>query len=144
MKVLSACLGACALLVSSCAVDPLNTDPEVKGLRVASKLKSYADPVSGTALSVKQYRQFELFLPENPSTGYRWELKPGWSGTLNFDESTYIADPAPEGLVGSGGTRRFVFSGATAGKTNLTFRYKRPGPEAEPADVRTFPVTVTE
>ena len=51
-----------------------------------------------------------------------------------FDESIlklvsmdYVADPAPPGLAGSGGTTVMMFEAIAAGKTGITSVYSRGG-----------------
>jgi predicted secreted protein len=78
------------------------------------------DVPAGEALTISLY--------ENLSTGYQW----AWSASAGSDlvisyvSKSYVPDVVPSGIVGSGGTRYFVFQAGQPGTVVITFNYRRP------------------
>ena len=66
-------------------------------------------------INTKINQVFKIQLGENPSTGSRWILSKLPTNIYLIDDS-YIADDNPEGMVGKGGTRTFVFKSISEGK----------------------------
>lgn len=63
-------------------------------------------------------------LPENPSTGYQWQLaKPL---TLLKMEETYLAGKANAGIVGVLGTKTFKFTAEKIGQDDIHLVHIRP------------------
>lgn len=80
-----------------------------------------------------------ISLPENPTTGYQWEVQMEPEGVLTPDCDTYTADEAAEGMVGTGGTHTWIFSGTAEGVVALTFSCARSFAEDEaPANTVKF------
>lgn len=70
---------------------------------------------------------FEIVLPANPSTGYRWQLTHYEKDFLKPLKSNYEAPNTA--LIGAGGKMKFTFlaqKGKTPHKTSLVFTYLRP------------------
>jgi len=66
-------------------------------------------------------------LPENPTTGYRWELdSPG--APLRLERDEFAAGGAP----GAGGTRRLTFRASTEGRAHLTLKLRREWEKTQP------------
>lgn len=122
-SVIAATLGA--LMVSACIPDIMNTEPEVKGLEGAAPVQTFTDPASGTEIVLRPGGKLNLKLDSNPTTGYFWYLKDIDASQVDQLSDTYNADPAPEGLVGSGGHQLFVFEALSTGKSNLVLSYER-------------------
>jgi inhibitor of cysteine peptidase len=70
---------------------------------------------------------YELKLPSNPTTGYRWYYEP--CDGINLISEGYKGSEHPEGMTGVGGTQKFTFTvdkafnGITA---NCKLAYERP------------------
>lgn len=122
-SLIAATLGA--LMVSACIPDIMNTEPEVKGLEGAAPVQTFTDPASGTEITLRPGGKLNLKLDSNPTTGYFWYLKDIDASQVDQLSDTYNADPAPEGLVGSGGHQLFVFEALSTGKSNLVLSYER-------------------
>ncbi|NQY38566.1 MAG: protease inhibitor I42 family protein [Henriciella sp.] len=122
-SVIAAAFGA--LMLSACVPDIMNTEPEVKGLEGAAPVQTFTDPASGTEITLRPGGKLNLKLDSNPTTGYFWYLKDIDASQVDQLSDTYNADPAPEGLVGSGGHQLFVFEALSTGKSNLVLSYER-------------------
>lgn len=104
---------------------------------------------NGTNISVENGETFYLRLPENPSTGYHWELNltQGLNVTLGPDDrpGRYYPPEQPEGieqpLVGAGGVRIWEIKAVAEGGQQVTAVYKRPS-ENETAEGGTFTLNV--
>lgn len=82
-------------------------------------------------------------LYENPSTGYSWHWKFSDGTILKLVEDDFIQSSQSTGMVGSGGTRRFVFQTLKAGMENISFYYYRSWEDVSTAvDVRIIDVKV--
>ena len=78
---------------------------------------------SGGTFFLSIGQQLVVTLASNPTTGYSWSYQSSSSGVLRDGPSEYV--PTQPVLPGSGGTERFVFTGADAGRTRLRFEYRR-------------------
>jgi inhibitor of cysteine peptidase len=81
--------------------------------------------------------QFEVTLPENPTTGYRWQLHAPVNPALSVESNSYVA--AAPGLIGSGGLRSWRFRALKEGAVHLVIDNGR---SWEPAPVETFAITI--
>ena len=73
-------------------------------------------------------QEFQLYLPSNPTTGFKWELaKPVDAAKLQFVRSEYMrttkADPK---TVGEGDTECWTFRAIGVGQAAISMRYVRP------------------
>jgi len=93
-------------------------------------------------ISAQQDREFEISLASNVSTGYSWE--PVFDASaIELVGREYKADPAPPGMVGSGGKDFFRFKPLKSGETKVSFVYHHPWEKPTDADKREeFTVTV--
>jgi predicted secreted protein len=114
-----------AMLLTGCIPDIMNTEPEVKGLEGAAPVQTFTDPATGTDITLRPGGKLNLKLDSNPTTGYYWYLKDIDSSQLDELSEDYFADPAPEGLVGSGGHQLYVFEALAIGKSKLVLSYER-------------------
>lgn len=63
-------------------------------------------------------------LPENPTTGFRWQVDRLDEGTVEQVEDTY--DGGPSAAVGGGGTRALAFRVKAPAPTVIELEYRRP------------------
>ena len=112
-------------LVSACIPDIMNTQPEVRGLEGAAPVQTFTDPESGTTVTLRPGGKLNLKLDSNPTTGYYWYLKDIDASQVDQLSEDYFADPAPEGVTGSGGHQMFVFEALATGKSDLKLSYER-------------------
>ncbi|MEL7111385.1 MAG: protease inhibitor I42 family protein [Pseudomonadota bacterium] len=118
-------VGLSAGLLTACVPDILNTEPEVRGLEGAAPVQTFTDPESGTDITLRPGGQLRLKLESNPTTGYFWFLKDIDASQIDQLSDDYVADPAPEGMVGGGGHQLFVFEALSTGRSNLVLSYQR-------------------
>lgn len=114
-----------ASVLAACVPDIMNTEAEVKGLEGAAPVQTLTDPANGTDVTLRPGGVLRLKLDSNPTTGYFWYLKDIDASQLDQKEDGYNADPAPEGIVGSGGHQLFVFEALAPGKSKLKLSYER-------------------
>ena len=108
-----------ASLLAACIPDIMNTKPEVQGLEGAAPIQTFTDPANGTDITLRPGGELELKLDSNPTTGYYWYLKDIDASKVDQLSDGYFADPAPEGITGSGGHQMFVFEALSPGKSKL-------------------------
>lgn len=128
MKYLAIAMLAAGFTLSACIPDVMNTKPEVKGLAGAAPVQTLFEPASQTEATLRPDGQLVIRLESNPTTGYYWVQTAGDDAVITQVSDDYVADPAPEGVVGSGGMQEFVYTGVAKGKTTVTLSYQR-GPE---------------
>lgn len=114
-----------ASMLTACIPDIMNTKPEVRGLEGAAPVQTFTDPANGTDITLRPGGKLNLKLNSNPTTGYYWYLKDIDASQVDQLSDDYFADPAPEGLVGSGGHQMFVFEALATGKSKLQLSYER-------------------
>jgi inhibitor of cysteine peptidase len=78
-------------------------------------------------------------LPENPTTGYRWELDAADDRVIALQDSDYSA--ASSAGIGGGGTRTFGLEVHRPGTVHVQLRLRREW-EPEQAAVDCFEVTI--
>jgi inhibitor of cysteine peptidase len=91
---------------------------------------------SGADVEVILGEPFEVRLPENPTTGFRWKIHASGAPTVEVEADSF---QPPDGAVGAGGTHRWRFRTAQAGVATLEMDYGRSW-EQRPAE--TFRVTI--
>ncbi|RXA19785.1 hypothetical protein EQO05_08040 [Methanosarcina sp. MSH10X1] len=107
------------------------------------------ETANGKTINLESGETFYLRLPENPSTGYRWELNltQGLNVALGSDNlpGEYYPPEQPEGieqpLVGAGGVRIWEIKAVAEGSQQVTGVYKRPS-ESETAEGGTFKLNI--
>jgi len=93
----------------------------------------------GRTIEVAPGSRVLVRLPENPSTGYRWELEALEGDALDLQAATY---QVPATLApGAGGTRLFEFLARSPGNMLLHLRLGRPWEPAGTA-AETFEASV--
>jgi len=80
----------------------------------------------------------EISLAENPSTGFRWELKDKPKPACSLVKSWFESAAGPPG---KGGTRRWQFQAVHSGTGEISLEYRRPWEQGTPPG-RTFHLTV--
>ena len=85
---------------------------------------------NGAAVTASVGDQVRLELPENPTTGFRWQLVTFGAGLLRPLGDEYV--PSGGTAVGSGGLRVFRFSAASPGAADIRLELNRPW-ETQPA-----------
>jgi inhibitor of cysteine peptidase len=128
--VLMAALGACG---GSGATSPSPT----------AKVKVYTAAASGTTVSAAVGERITIKLDENPSTGYRWDLKlsPGLKlVTSTFLGSSLSPSPSPA-IVGAGGVHSWLIVVEKPGASTITGAYFRPWESASKSAAR-FALTI--
>jgi len=90
------------------------------------------------SVAAKKLDQIELSLAENPTTGYRWNLKAAGEPVCKLENTSF--DPPAAG-VGRGGTRRWLFNVVESGVATIELAYERSF-EREKDPAKTFQVTV--
>lgn len=91
----------------------------------------FTEADNGTTANLENGTTFFLELPENPSTGYSWELE--LSPGLSLLSEEYVTGEPPERLeqpiVGAGGLRLWGIKAIAEGGQQLKGVYKRPWEE---------------
>ena len=76
------------------------------------------------SMTVAVGEEFEVRLPANPTTGFRWQVGTIDDKVVRLVDSRYEAtSPAP---LGAGGTAVFSFVGVAKGRGNIKLVYLRP------------------
>lgn len=99
----------------------------------------YYEEDNQASKDVKEGCTIIIQLPENPTTGYSWEMD---TGGLKEISSEFVADSGAEGLVGAGGIHKWEFSADKKGTYTIKGIYKRSWEETTPED-KTWTVTVS-
>jgi inhibitor of cysteine peptidase len=76
----------------------------------------------GATISIQLADEVVLRLPENPTTGFRWELEP--EDLVEVVDDTFELDDDP--LLGSGGTRVLRLRAAKRGSGRLQLKHWQP------------------
>jgi inhibitor of cysteine peptidase len=77
-------------------------------------------------LSLRVGQQFNLRLPSNPTTGFRWLLRDSAPQVLKSLGPEVYSNPEDAGLVGSAGISTWRFEVIKAGEGLLALTYERP------------------
>lgn len=86
---------------------------------------------------IRSGEAFRIILPENPSTGYQWNMT--FPEEIVLQSEAFEPAPGSEGLVGAGGTRTWLVHIEATGIYQISGKYARPW---EPDPVDTFSVTI--
>ena len=93
---------------------------------------------NGSTITIQCQSYLQLSLPENPTTGFRWQDDSGIeSKRLRVESVSFL----PSVGIGAGGIRQWIFLAKESGKSNITLRYKRPWENDSPED-KTFQLIV--
>jgi inhibitor of cysteine peptidase len=94
---------------------------------------------NGRAVDAGAADEVVLHLPENPTTGYRWQLERA-ADALELTSDTY--HPAPPIQFGSGGMREFRFRKTAPGTARLELKHWQAW-EGDRSITERFAVTLT-
>jgi len=89
------------------------------------------DRSNGHIICLRLHQAFEIRLPENPTTGYRWMLELTGAPTWTLTADSYHA---ASGALGASGIRTLRFIGAATGRGRIELLYRRPWEQATPSD----------
>jgi inhibitor of cysteine peptidase len=131
-----------ATLLTGCATLSAAPTPTPTLPPPAETPNALFEPTDPTQLvTVKAGETFELVLPSNPSTGYRWDILPELDENIvQFVEQNYLAEQPV--IPGSGGVDVWAFRAVNAGDTTVTLGYYPPGNPDDPQEVVTFSIHV--
>ncbi len=124
LVVLALCLTAVIIATASAALLPH---------------KTYGVTDDGQTVSIKKGEALRVSLPENPSTGYSWNLT--LSDGLSIVGDQYVSDDTSGRLVGAGGTHSWDIRATGIGPQQITGSYRRPW-ESTAVPEKTFALTV--
>jgi predicted secreted protein len=125
----------CAIL--NPAITP--TPSRVPTIETPGRLPDPTDPTQ--VLVAKSGQTFDIVLPANSSTGYRWQVigKPDAS-LLQSDGHNYISEQPV--MPGSGGVDVWTFSAFAAGETQLEFGYFPPSNTTQADETVIFSIRI--
>jgi inhibitor of cysteine peptidase len=128
------------LLLAGCATSTPSPTPTLPP--TAETPNTLPEPTDHTQrITVEAGETFDLVLPSNPSTGYRWNIVPELDG--NFIElvaQDYIAEQPVK--PGSGGVDVWTFRALNAGDTTIVLGYYPPDSETDPEESVTFSIHI--
>ncbi|MDD3043022.1 MAG: protease inhibitor I42 family protein [Methanosarcinaceae archaeon] len=101
--------------------------------------ETFTEADNGKTVSLENGDIFILELPENPSTGYSWEL--GMNMGIDILEEGYIQDEKPLEMVGVGGTHFWIIKADSSGSQKISAVYKQFW-EEETGDEERFELTI--
>jgi inhibitor of cysteine peptidase len=78
---------------------------------------------SGSTVSAAVGDVIVVRLAENPTTGFTWKMK--LSKGLDLESDKFIADDAPEDMVGVGGTHQWRIKVVETGKQKIEGEYRQ-------------------
>jgi inhibitor of cysteine peptidase len=93
---------------------------KAEGISVASVVITESD--EGRWIKIPAGQTFEVSLPENPTTGYRWSIELFDTSLLQFSGDSFSSQG---GAIGGGGMRTFSFVATRPGTTDLRLRLAR-------------------
>jgi len=86
---------------------------------------------NGKSIRLSRGQTLLIHLPENPTTGYRWEVdtvdsagREANAQIITLESTTYT--PGPSTGVGGSGTRTFVYKALNVGTTQLRLKHWQP------------------
>ena len=92
------------------------------------------------AATLSRNDELVLRLPENPTTGYRWEVTQSAAGTLRLIDDRFVAGG---GLApGAGGQRVIRFAALAPGNVQISAVMRRSWETSSPAETRGYSIVV--
>lgn len=95
---------------------------------------------SGNVIILPMDATLRVFLGENPSTGYRWQVEDISSHCLNMVSNEFLAKNSP--AIGAGGKVVFYFKPIKPGRCTLYLKLWRPW-EGDASIVKRFRMAVS-
>lgn len=93
----------------------------------------------GRTVEIRRGDIVEIYLPENPTTGYQWSIDRGDATVVALEESEF--SQVPDARTGRRGWRKMRFRARTAGTAQLRFKLSRPW-ERDKSVVERYEVTL--
>jgi inhibitor of cysteine peptidase len=85
----------------------------------------YTADDAGQTISASAGERFDLVLPSNPTTGYRWKMAQSPDGeVVRLYRNDYTSESP--GTIGGGGHETWTFRAVSPGSTALTMQYVAP------------------
>lgn len=103
--------------------------------------KRYGEDADGSVARIGVGETFDVRLPENRSTGYRWAHTDWDQAIVQLTSDEFI--PAPIERVGANGEHAWHFTARAAGETALRLGYARGWESRAPAKTFTLHVAVS-
>ena len=128
------------LLVTGCGNSSSTATPSLPP--TAETPNTLPEPTDPTQLiTVQAGETFDIIVPSNSSTGYRWMLVSELEeNVVEFLAQEYIAEQPV--IPGSGGVDVWTFRSVNAGDTTIELGYYPPANETEPEETVIFSITV--
>jgi inhibitor of cysteine peptidase len=86
-------------------------------------LRTIDELSNGTSVIVRESDELELSLPENPTTGYGWNLQSSGEPVCQLVNTAFHS---PSERIGQGGQRRWLFRVVSSGVADIKLSYRRP------------------
>ncbi len=93
----------------------------------------------GGEIEVKLGETIEIEFPENPTTGYRWQIHSSGGSVLELQDDSY--QMSGQLTCGGGGIRRWCFRAVQEGAGEIEIEYRRSW-EKQPAEICRIAVRV--
>lgn len=131
---------ALTILMTSCATFSFTPTPTLPP--TAETPNPLPEPTDPTQLiTVTSGEAFDIVLPSNSSTGYRWHIIPELDENIvQFVEQGYI--PEQPVIPGSGGMDIWTFRAVSPGETSIVLGYYPPTSDTNPDETVTFSIQV--
>lgn len=128
------------ILLTACTTSSFTPTPTLPP--TAETPNPLPEPTDPTQLiTVTPGETFDIVLPSNSSTGYRWDILPELDvNLLELVGQNYLAEQPV--LPGSGGVDIWIFRAVNPGDTTIALGYYPPGNETDPEETVTFSVHV--
>ena len=132
---------ATMLLTGCAALSPAAT-PTVPFIPTSETPNTLPEPTDPTQLiTLKAGQAFDIVLPSNSSTGYRWQVVGELdTNVVQLVEQDYIAQQPV--IPGSGGVDVWTFQAVNAGDITIELGYYPPSNDAVPDETVTFSIHV--
>ena len=113
----------------------------VRGCTRGAAMIELEEAAAGRPVTVAVGERLRVTLPENRTTGYRWQVGGDCSWILSAEEDHATAG---SGQPGAGGTRVWVFAAKAEGKCELRFESARAWEKSATGKTVSFPVAVVK
>jgi predicted secreted protein len=113
----------------------------VRGCSRGAAMIELNEAGAGRPVTMEVGERIRIMLPENRTTGYRWQVSGGCAGILAVEEDQ--ATPG-SGQPGAGGTRVWVFAAKAEGQCELRFESARAWEKSATGKTVSFPIAVVK
>lgn len=86
-------------------------------------MQNFDENAHGREIEIHIGEVFEITLPENPTTGFRWSFEARGEPFCSLLDDHF--EPAPQNLPGRGGCHYWHFKAVQVGSGNITLAYRR-------------------